>query len=65
VTTLYFESGQPEPDGALAHRAELIRARDAIILRNQITKAFAVPCVAELFFGATLRDDISLPQYPD
>ena len=35
--------------------------RMGLFLRNRITKAFALPYVAALAMGATLRDDIELP----
>jgi 2-polyprenyl-6-methoxyphenol hydroxylase-like FAD-dependent oxidoreductase len=35
-----------------------------IFVRNQITKAFKLPFVAELTMGASLLDRIDLPEYP-
>jgi 2-polyprenyl-6-methoxyphenol hydroxylase-like FAD-dependent oxidoreductase len=34
-----------------------------ITLRNWVTRAFAIPGVGELFVGASLKDDLALPDY--
>ena len=39
------------------------RTRWGLFLRNQITKAFALPLVARLAMGSTLIDSIALPDY--
>jgi 2-polyprenyl-6-methoxyphenol hydroxylase-like FAD-dependent oxidoreductase len=35
-----------------------------ITIRNWVTRAFALPGVADLFMGASLKDDFALPNYP-
>lgn len=35
-----------------------------LFLRNQVTRAFAIPYVADLMLGRILRDEIDLPDYP-
>ena len=40
------------------------RTRWGITLRNQLTKAFALPYVAKLILGRTLLDHLQLPDYP-
>ena len=40
------------------------RTRFGLFLRNQITKAFAIPLVAKLAMGPSLMDRIDLPDYP-
>jgi len=40
------------------------RTRLGIFLRNEITKAFKLPFVAELAMGPSLMDRIDLPDYP-
>jgi 2-polyprenyl-6-methoxyphenol hydroxylase-like FAD-dependent oxidoreductase len=40
------------------------RTRWGLFLRNQITKAFAIPFVAKMTMGNALRDRIQLPDYP-
>ena len=40
------------------------RTRMGIFVRNQVTKAFAIPGVAELAIGRDLRDRMDLPDYP-
>ena len=39
------------------------KTRFGIFLRNQITKAFALPYVAKLAIGSSLLDTIALPDY--
>jgi hypothetical protein len=39
------------------------RSRLALFLRNQITKAFHVPFIANLALGSGLRDKTDLPDY--
>lgn len=41
------------------------KTRFGLFLRNRITQAFALPFVAELTLGRTLRDDIALPDFSD
>jgi 2-polyprenyl-6-methoxyphenol hydroxylase-like FAD-dependent oxidoreductase len=40
------------------------KTRLGIFLRNEITKAFELPFVAELAMGPSLMDRIDLPDYP-
>lgn len=40
------------------------KTRFGVVLRNQITKAFAIPFVAKLTLGRSLLDRIDLPNYP-
>jgi hypothetical protein len=40
------------------------KTRFGVVLRNQITKAFAIPFVAKLTLGRSLLDRIDLPSYP-
>jgi hypothetical protein len=39
------------------------KTRIGIFLRNQVTKTFAVPAVADFVIGRTLLDRLDLPQY--
>jgi 2-polyprenyl-6-methoxyphenol hydroxylase-like FAD-dependent oxidoreductase len=39
------------------------RTRLGVFLRNQVTRAFALPGVAKLVFGSSLVDRIELPEY--
>jgi hypothetical protein len=39
------------------------RTRLGLFLRNQITKAFALPLVAKMAMGSTLIDTFTLPDY--
>jgi 2-polyprenyl-6-methoxyphenol hydroxylase-like FAD-dependent oxidoreductase len=41
------------------------RTRLGLSLRNQITKAFAIPFVPKLLMGASLLDRIELPEYSE
>jgi 2-polyprenyl-6-methoxyphenol hydroxylase-like FAD-dependent oxidoreductase len=41
------------------------RTRLGLFVRNQVTRAFALPLVAKLVFGASLLDRIQLPRYSD
>ena len=36
-----------------------------LFLRNQVTKAFAIPFLAKWVMGSSLLDRIDLPDYPD
>jgi 2-polyprenyl-6-methoxyphenol hydroxylase-like FAD-dependent oxidoreductase len=40
------------------------KTRSGLIFRNQITKIFKIPFVAELAMGPSLFDRIDLPNYP-
>jgi 2-polyprenyl-6-methoxyphenol hydroxylase-like FAD-dependent oxidoreductase len=40
------------------------RTRAGLILRNQITRAFAIPSVAKLMLDSIIADRIDLPTYP-
>ncbi|MEO8182055.1 MAG: FAD-binding domain [Deltaproteobacteria bacterium] len=39
------------------------RTRFGVFLRNQVTKAFALPFLGQLLLGSTLKDGIHLPSY--
>jgi hypothetical protein len=39
------------------------KTRWGLFLRNQITKAFAIPFIAKLVMGGSLLDRIDLPDY--
>lgn len=39
------------------------KTRFGIALRNLVTRAFVIPGVADLFIGASLKDDFALPDY--
>jgi 2-polyprenyl-6-methoxyphenol hydroxylase-like FAD-dependent oxidoreductase len=41
------------------------KTRFGVFIRNQITKAFKLPFVAELAMGPSLVDRVDLPDYPD
>jgi len=41
------------------------KTRWGISLRNQITKAFAIPYVPKLLMGSSLLDRIELPDYSE
>jgi len=39
--------------------------RLGLFLRNQMSKAFAIPCLARLAMGSSLLDRIDLPDYSE
>jgi len=41
------------------------KTRWGLFLRNQVTKAFAIPFLAKMLMGSSLLDRIDLPDYPE